>query len=475
MNGSIDRCCTPCAALAIGWRRMRRPPWSTSVRITLGYAALFAFSSLLLIGFLWWRTAMLLDRRNDADIVAEARLIADQMRDFSVRGAVAAVQDRIAAPADHREILLLADPALKPLAGNLKAWPPQVVDKTGWLWTSLARNGATDQVRLLRVKLPDGLNLLVGRDVEGRVEIRALIVEALCWAIASTLVLAVGGGFLLRRAVLRRVEMINGAATAIIHGDLTRRVETHGTSDAFDQLAQTINLMLSQIQQLIESVRNASNAVAHDLRTPLAELRARLEELTLLRPSAAVTFDEVQKAVADIDGVIAVFNALLRLAEIDSGLRRSGFRRVQLAALATEIAELYAPLTEDKQVNFVVDTPSGLAVSGDPYLLAQAVGNLVDNAVKYAPERGTVSLRIVPDGDGWITIAVADNGPGIPEAERSRVTQRFYRCASDGMQSGIGLGLSVVAAVTRLHEGQLVLGDNHPGLRADLRLPTAPM
>jgi len=263
---------------------MLRLPRSTSVRLALGYAALLAASSLLLVGFLWWRTAVLLDRRNDADISAASQQITEQLRDFGTRGAVAAVEERASAAADPRKILLLADGELKPMAGNLTVWPPQVARTQGWFWTTLPRDGGVHEVRLLHSALPNGLHLLVGRDVEGRTEIRSLIIEALSWAAASTLLLALGGAILLRRAVLRRVEMINDAAAAIVRGELGQRVPTRETSDAFDQLARTINAMLQQIQQLIEGVRNTSNAVAHDLRTPLAELRARLEELTLLRP-----------------------------------------------------------------------------------------------------------------------------------------------------------------------------------------------
>jgi signal transduction histidine kinase len=273
---------------------------------------------------------------------------------------------------------------------------------------------------------------------------------------------------------LWRVGLINEAAAAIVRGELGQRVPTRDNSDAFGQLARTINLMLHQIQLLVEGVRNTSNMVAHDLRTPLAELRARLEELARVRPTAEVTFEEVQKAVADLDRVIGVFNALLRLAEIDSGVRRSGFRRVELAALAMEVAELYGPLIEEKGAVFVVDAPGGAAVFGDPHLLAQAVGNLVDNAVKYTPRHGRVLLGIAPAEDGRIGIVVADNGPGIPQDEKSRVTQRFYRCSRRDGQAGIGLGLSVVDAVARLHDGRLVLADNGPGLIASLELPAAP-
>ena len=178
--------------------------------------------------------------------------------------------------------------------------------------------------RLRTVVLPEGLNLLVGRDVQDHAELRTLIIDGLCWAAATAFLLAIVGAILVRCAVLSRVGMINDTASAIINGDLSQRVPARDATDAFDRLAQTINAMLQQIQQLIERVRNTSNAIAHDLRTPLAELRARLEELLRTRPETAITFEEIHKAVADLDRVIAVFNALLRLAEIDSGLRRSG-------------------------------------------------------------------------------------------------------------------------------------------------------
>jgi hypothetical protein len=295
----------------------------------------------------------------------------------------------------------------------------------------------------------------------------------LTWAAAAAFLLGIVGGVLLRRAVLRRVAILDSTASAIVRGDLSRRLPTGDSTDELDQLAQTINITLQQIENLIEGVRNTSNAIAHDLRTPLAELRAHLEELIRARPSREAMLDGIHKAVADIDRVIGIFNALLRLAEIDSGVRRSGFRRVELCELATEVAELYAPLIEEKQATFDLDTLDGLAVNGDPYLLAQAVGNLVDNAVKYAPCHGRVSLRIEPLRDGRLEIVVADNGPGIVDAEKARVLQRFYRSrASDGAV-GIGLGLSVVDAVARLHEGSLVLADNHPGLVASLKLPAA--
>lgn len=447
---------------------------STSVRLALGYAVLFVASALVLVGLLWWRMAGYLDRKTAAVIRADIQAIRDDLRFEGSPGAVEMIHERLSQVPDGSAVYLLADPALKPIAGNLRSWPSDVGVEPGWYELSLLVDNRVRVMRIEEVTLPNGFHLIVGRDIRDQAEVRALIVDGLSWAAVSALVLAVAGGVLVRRAVLRRVENINRTTSAIVRGDLARRLPTRGTTDELDQLSQTINSMLQQIEDLIEGIRNTSNAVAHDLRTPLAELRTQLEGMILAFPSREEMLDGIQKALTDIDHVIGIFNALLRLAEIDSGERRSGFRRVRLADLATEVADLYGPLIEEKQANFVLDVPSGLAVHGDPHLLAQAVGNLVDNAVKYAPRHGLVSLWIRRSQDGQVEINVADDGPGILDAEKPRVTQRFYRGCTSGEKAGIGLGLSVVDAVARLHEGSLSLADNHPGLIASLKLPAAP-
>jgi hypothetical protein len=325
--------------------------------------------------------------------------------------------------------------------------------------------------RALFALLPGGYRILVGRDVQDRVEVRTLIFDSLVWASAGALILAVVGGLLTRRAVLRRVETINRTASAIVMGDLSHRVPTQGSSDEFDRLARTINLMLEQIEHLIEGVRNASNVVAHDLRTPLAELRTRLETLLRARPPADAVYGEIQNSVVDIDRIVNIFNALLRLAEIDSGVRRAGFRDVDLSAITTELTELYEPLAEEKEITFVVEAPEKVVVHGDPNLLAQAIGNLIDNAIKYTQHHGRVSLRIASESETYVRIEVADNGPGITDADKLRCTDRFYRGSRVAGTEGIGLGLSVVDAVARLHAGTFSLTDNNPGLVVTLVLP----
>jgi signal transduction histidine kinase len=445
---------------------------STSLRLALGYAGLFVVSSFLLVGFLWWQTAAYLDREINAVIVADTQAIGDRLRDFGLSGAVETINERISRAADQRTVYLLTDPALSPIVGNLDAWPLDVARRPGWYQVQLVRNDTLRATRLLNVRLPGDFHLLVGRDVQNRVAVRALIVEGLGWAAAIAVVLATVGGLLVRRSVLRRVDAINRTALAIVQGDLSQRVPTQNSFDEFDQLTQTINTMLSQIQLLVEGVRNTSNAIAHDLRTPLAELRSRLEGLLASAsglPEAAT--DELHEAVADIDRVIGIFNALLRLAEIDSGVRGSGFCRVALTDLVAQVAEVYSPIAEEKEIAFTVRAGDRLSVDGDPYLLAQAVANLLDNAVKYTPPYGAISLTLERSADGMIAVKVADSGPGIPEAERGKVTERFYRGDISRKTPGVGLGLSVVSAVARLHGGALEFADNDPGLMATLVLP----
>jgi signal transduction histidine kinase len=228
--------------------------------------------------------------------------------------------------------------------------------------------------------------------------------------------------------------------------------------------------MLDQIEQLVHGVRNVSNSIAHDLRTPLAELRSRLEELSLLRPSTEETYSEIDGAVADVDRVIRIFDALLRLAEIDAGMRRSGFVSLDVSDLAANAVEFYDPAAELRNIDLTFRSEGPLTISGDPVLLAQALGNLIDNALKYAPENGRIEVAVRKIGASAAEISVSDNGPGIDAAQRSKVVERFYRGDASRGTPGVGLGLSLVEAVAKLHGSTLALQDHSPGLRAVLSL-----
>ena len=444
---------------------------STSLRLALGYAGLFVLSSLALVGFLWWQTADYLDREIDAVIIADTRAIADRMRDFGLSGAIATINERIERAADQHAIYLLTDPSLNPIVGNLDAWPAEVGRAPGWYQVELVRDDKAYSARILNVGVTGNFHLLVGRDVQERVAVRALIVRGLAWAGIMAVVLAVLGGLLVRRSVLHRVEAINRTTRAIIRGDLSQRVPAQDSSDEFDHLAKTINSMLEHIQILVEGVRNTSNAIAHDLRTPLAELRSRLEGILRSARLDGGTSAELGEAVADIDHLIGIFNALLRLAELDSGVQRAAFRRVDLAAVVAEVAEVYGPIAEDKGQALSADVGDRPRIAGDPLLIAQAIGNLVDNAVKYTQPGGAIAIRLARRPEERVAVTVSDTGPGIQAAERERSVERFYRGDSSRGTPGVGLGLSLVATVARLHGGTLELADADPGLVATLILP----
>jgi signal transduction histidine kinase len=441
---------------------------SSSVRLALGYASLFIASSLLLLGLLWWQTASYLDRETDAVILANTRAIGDRFRDFGLAGALETIRDRVT-NGDKEAIYLLVNPAFEPLAGNLSAWPQEVGYATGWSDAEMLNSGQTHATRLLNVSLPGGFHLLIGRDVEDRAQVRTLILNGLAWAILGALVLAVLGGIVTRRALSARVDLISRTTAAIVQGDLGQRVPEGGSADEFDQLSRTINRMLEQIQKLLEGVRNVSNAVAHDLRTPLAEARARLEGVLRREPSKDVSAG-IEQAIDDIDRLIGMSNALLRLAEIDSGVRRSGFQEVRLGEIVTDVVELYQPTAAQSGVEFRVRMEVQPTVNGDPSLLAQAIGNLVDNAIKYAPAGSPIDIQIISPAEDLVEIIVGDKGPGIPDVEKVRATERFYRGDSSRGKAGVGLGLSVVASIARLHAGALILADNDPGLAASLVL-----
>jgi len=445
---------------------------STAFRLTAAYAAIGVLALVAFAGILWWNSVTRFVGELDAAISEEARIIADLDRHYGVDGAMGAVGRLFDGTPPGGTVALLTDPDFKLLAGNLPYWPDAVPRAPGFARITIAwGDRAANDTRLLVTELPDGSHLLIGRDLSNFRAIRLLFIGGLLGAAGAVLVLGIIGGTLLHRAVLARVDAINRTAAAIVQGDLSQRLPVSGSGDELDLLAATINGMLHQIEQLVHGVRNVSNAIAHDLRTPLAELRARLEELSRHRPEPEATFAGIDAAVADVDRVIGIFNALLRLAELDTGSRRSGFVPVEIADVMVEIVELYQPSAELKGVALALEAPSGLVVQGDPFMLAQAVGNLIDNALKFVPAQGKVTASAGRAADGGTEVIVADNGPGIPESERDKVTQRFYRGDASRGTPGVGLGLSLVAAVAKLHGGTLELGDNRPGLRAVLRLP----
>jgi hypothetical protein len=446
------------------------PVRSTTLRAGLAQAGIGVGVLVLLTAALWWFAAGRLDSELSALAREDTRAITTLLHDDGRAAAVHVIESRVGAGLDEDKILLLTNDAFVRLAGNLPAWPIDAAPEPGWSVITIARGGRFSQARVLHTLLPDGGHLLAGQDLQTRNALQAKFEAGLAGAGFMVIVTGVIGAWLVRRRFVARVRQIDATARAIVAGMLHERLPVQDERDELDLLSGTINRMLDQIEQLVGGVRNVSNAIAHDLRTPLAELRARLETLLLECPVPDRVAEEVEGAIDDTDRLIATFNGLLRLAELDSGARRSGFVAVDAGAVVGQAVELYAPVAEAKSIALVSRSSGTLDVEGDPVLLAQAIANLIDNALKYAPPDTEVAVEAVGRPDDGISIAVADHGPGIPEAERPRATERFFRGAGSAGTQGVGLGLSMVAAIARLHGGELRLQDNGPGLRATLVL-----
>ena len=450
-------------------RLMRASPvtWALGY-VLLGVAALAAFAVPL-----WYAWNVTIFTARQEILMDDAQRLTELFNREGVAGLTAYINARVGMQIAGERTLLLTDANYRPLAGNLAAWPRGIPDNPATRAVMADIAGRPTHTLLVRTTLPGGYHLLVGRDLALFLPLERRFTWGLITAVALLLCMGIGGALLLRHELLARVDAIRQAVSAIMQGDLRRRLPVARSGDEFDTLAQTLNGMLEHIEYLIRGISNVSNSIAHDLRTPLAELRSRLEELALTRPPAPETFAEIDAAVADVDRVMRIFNALLRLAEIDSGARREGFVEVDAAAVAAEVVEFYEPAAEQKGVAFTFQAAEDTAVAGDPVLLAQALSNLIDNSLKSVSEHGAISVRVGKRADGAVEIAVADDGPGIAEADRPKATERFFRGDSSRGTPGVGLGLSIVEAVAKLHGGVLQLLDNRPGLLAQMVLPVS--
>ena len=442
---------------------------STSFRLALLYMIVFGASVLLLLGFLYWSTAGYMARQADAAIQAEIELLAERYRTRELPGLSVMIEERMRNYPDRSNLYLLADPLRRPIVGNLEHWPDAFEGPGGWLEFRVRQQSGGEESHRARARsfrLREQLWLLVGRDMHELTQVRSLMLEAFYWAAGITLLLALAGGWALSRTVTRRLDVINATSREIMSGQLSRRIPKSGSGDEFDELVSHLNDMLDRIEALMDDVRRVSDNVAHDLRTPLTRLRNELESI-----KEGVGDDtSVERALQEADNLLSTFNALLRIARIESGHRRAGFAELDLATLVRDVAELYQPLAEDKGLDFTAEVNGEVKVRGDRDLLFQAIANLVDNAIKYTPAQGKVSLSL-QSGDGTAEIIVGDSGPGIPDSARDKVFERFYRTEDSRHTPGSGLGLALVKAVVQMHDGRAALEDNNPGLRVRLELP----
>lgn len=444
-------------------------------RIVLIYVFVFAISATVLVGFTYWNTERSLDAQTDQIIEAEITGLNEQYQRLGLRG----LADVVVSRSIHggQGLYMLADSAGRPLAGNLDEWPQSVTRANEFVEFEYARRVQGEQVMLrargMAFVLVGGFELLVARDVDERNMTKRLFTTTLPWSVGLMLLFGLIGGALMSRRVLARLESINRTSAEIVAGNFSRRVPLTDAHDEFDTLAENLNRMFERIERLMKGMREVADSVAHDLRTPLNRLRNRLEEAQRRLDPQSPHAADIEAAIAETDGLIATFNALLLIAEADSGAARGAMAQIDLSAVILDVAELYAPLAEEKNIALSVMPTGVLTIEGNRSLISQALANLIDNAIKYTPAEGRIAIFAVETPSG-IDLTVADSGPGIDTADRTRVVERFVRLEASRNSPGTGLGLSLVAAVARLHRARLTLDDNNPGLKATISFPRTP-
>jgi hypothetical protein len=443
-------------------------------RIVLVYVLLFALSVAALLAFTYWNTRRTLDAQTDQIIEAEITGLSEQWSHLGLRGLADTVRSR----SNHggQALYLLSDGLRHYIAGNLNAWP-QTVEASGNFVEFDYERPVDGKLETRRARgrifgLPDDFVLLVAQDVHDRYLTTRMFTTTLPWTVGLILLLGLLGGALMSQNMLRRLDTINRTTGDIIKGDLSRRVPLNGSGDEFDSLAENLNRMLDRIERLMRGLREVTDSVAHDLRTPLNRLRNRLEESVARLNAAGAQAGEIERAIAETDQLIGTFNALLLIAETDAGTTRAAMNTLDLPSVAADVAELYEPLAEERNIHLtLIPSAVQVAVEGNRSLIAQALANLVDNAIKYTPPGGQVRIK-TSVGEQGVDLSVADSGPGIPEEDRTRVVERFVRLEASRSSPGTGLGLSLVAAVAHFHHAELVLDANRPtGLKATLRFP----
>ncbi len=461
---------------------------STAFRLSLVYLVAFSLFAAALLAFVSWQGRALYNSQLAATLNAEVRGLAEIFRFDGIRGLVDAIERRADDPGAG--IYLLTTFNGEPIAGNIAAIPRASLERVGVYRLPYVGHGGSDGAggqRQLRSRasivqvfhLPGGFRLVVGRDVEDQLDFEEVIRRASYFAAALVILLAVFGGSYITRRVLSRVDAMSATSRRIMDGNLSERLATDGSGDEFDRLAGSVNLMLDRINDLLHGMKEVSDNIAHDLKTPLTRLKGRAE--AALRdsgddPDALRT--ALGASIEEADGLIEVVGALLLIARAEAGGGEGSFATIDLAEIVADVAELYEPAAENARLDLVTDIDGPAPISGNRALIGQAIGNLLDNAITHAaPEsetsdtgKGILRLSLSREDEG-VCLVVADSGPGIPAAQRDHVLERFVRLEQSRSRPGSGLGLSLVSAIVRLHKGMLRLEDNAPGLRVVMRFP----
>jgi signal transduction histidine kinase len=464
---------------------------TTAFRLTLVYLLLFALFAASLLGYFAWNTRRLINEQIMTSVNAEVGEIGNIYLRRGLNGLTRTIGNRALRPGAN--LYLVTAPNGQAIGGNIESLAPGVMGTTGWSETFYRRledQDAADHRALVSVtELSNGFRLLIGRDLEERRRLFGIVAKAAQWSVLIVIALGLGGGIFVARRVLRRIDAMTGTTQRIMAGDLSGRLPVGRSGDELDRLAENLNAMLERIEALMAGLKEVSDNIAHDLKTPLTRLRNRAEEALAQAGSESDYRAALERTIEESDGLIRTFNALLMIARAESGQARGNMADFDAAEVAHGIHELYEPLAEDSGLTLQVRTEPA-PLHGNRELISQALANLVENAIKYgqpapalqplgaeatgakaiADNGNEILIEARRDGD-QVLLSVTDRGPGIPESDRAHAVERFVRLEASRTQPGSGLGLSLASAVATLHGGALKLNDASPGLRATLALP----
>ena len=447
---------------------------SSTYKLALICIGIFGGIVFALFGYVYWSTVSYERSRSDHVIAAERLVLREAYDRGGSDGLVSTIEQRLAEKRFGDAIYLLVDTSLNRVAGNLENWPPSLKSAHGWdNFDAPALKPDGRERRNLRAAfetLPGGYHLLVGQDIDDLDAFANRIKAAFISGIALILVLAGVASVSVTRRTVGRIEAINATSRAIMQSGLGKRIPLRNTRDEWDQLAENLNLMLDRIELLLGEVKQVTDNVAHDLRTPLSRMRGRLEKAFNMPRDSDYDQSLIGDTMSDLDDVLRMFASVMRISQIEASDRIAALPTINLSDIASEVVELFDAASEEKGGHLTTVGDCRVLVAGDRDLLFDAVANLVDNAIKHGRDAGEVIVEVTQI-DGCPIISVSDNGPGIPGDACQHVLKRFYRLERSRRAPGNGLGLSLVAAVARLHGARIEMTDNAPGLKFQLRFP----
>ena len=449
---------------------------SSTFRLAILYVCLFGGSVAVLFGYVYWSTTKYVKQRYDTMVVGDRRELLDTFSRSGRDGLIRELRAHEADTPEDGDVYVLADENYAPITGNLKDWPAVARAGDGWVefsppgWRPDAKHRPI--LRALVTTLPDGSHLLSGEEIDDMVAFGRTINRGLALGVTLLCLMAAAAGISVTRRTVARIEAVNATSRAIMASGLGKRIPTRGTKDEWDQLAQNLNSMLERIEDLVRGIKEVSDNIAHDLRTPLMRMRGRLEVALRSRRNGEADEALIARTVAELDEVLKTFSSLLRISAVEARERTVGFGAVDLGRLAAEVVDLYDAAAEERGIRLRCSAAATAPVLGDRDLLFEALSNLIDNALKHG--QSDVEVSVERDGEAGVRLTVRDHGPGIPSGERKHVLQRFYRLERSRSTPGNGLGLSLVQAVAQLHFAELALLEAAPGLAVELRFPAMP-